>query len=106
MLGESEVGRDHVVTEQFRQPVQPLGCDVGSQGTHGDEPLEATRLEQATLADKELASIRKARSTESQYTHLPPHKPLLGIPLAVKDVLTVEGLPCTAGSKILEGFIP
>jgi aspartyl-tRNA(Asn)/glutamyl-tRNA(Gln) amidotransferase subunit A len=63
-------------------------------------------MEQATLADKELASIRKARSTESQYTHLPPHKPLLGIPLAVKDVLTVEGLPCTAGSKILEGFIP
>jgi aspartyl-tRNA(Asn)/glutamyl-tRNA(Gln) amidotransferase subunit A len=32
--------------------------------------------------------------------------PFLGIPLAVKDVLTVEGMPCTAGSKILEGFVP
>lgn len=32
--------------------------------------------------------------------------PLLGIPLAVKDVLTVEGMPCTCGSKILEGYIP
>ncbi len=32
--------------------------------------------------------------------------PLRGLPLAVKDVLTVEGMPCTAGSKILEGFIP
>ena len=31
---------------------------------------------------------------------------LLGIPIAVKDVLTVEGMPCTAGSKILEGFLP
>jgi aspartyl-tRNA(Asn)/glutamyl-tRNA(Gln) amidotransferase subunit A len=31
---------------------------------------------------------------------------LLGIPLAIKDVLTVEGLPCTAGSRILEGFLP
>jgi aspartyl-tRNA(Asn)/glutamyl-tRNA(Gln) amidotransferase subunit A len=34
------------------------------------------------------------------------NKPLLGIPLAIKDVLTVEGMPCTCGSKILEGFIP
>ncbi len=31
--------------------------------------------------------------------------PLLGIPVAIKDVLTVEGLPCTCGSKILQGFI-
>ncbi|GAB4505787.1 MAG: Asp-tRNA(Asn)/Glu-tRNA(Gln) amidotransferase subunit GatA [Anaerolineales bacterium] len=33
-------------------------------------------------------------------------KPLHGIPIAVKDVLTVEGMPATAGSKILEGFLP
>ena len=26
--------------------------------------------------------------------------PLLGIPLAVKDVLTVEGMPCTCGSRL------
>ncbi len=32
--------------------------------------------------------------------------PLLGIPLAVKDVLVVEGMPCTCGSKILEGWLP
>ncbi len=32
--------------------------------------------------------------------------PLHGIPLAIKDVLTVEGMPCTCGSKILEGYIP
>jgi len=32
--------------------------------------------------------------------------PLHGIPIAVKDVLTVEGMPATAGSKILEGFRP
>lgn len=31
---------------------------------------------------------------------------LLGIPMAIKDVLTVEGMPCTAGSKILKGFMP
>ena len=33
-------------------------------------------------------------------------QPLLGIPVAIKDVLTVDGLPCTCGSKILQGFVP
>jgi aspartyl-tRNA(Asn)/glutamyl-tRNA(Gln) amidotransferase subunit A len=32
--------------------------------------------------------------------------PLLGIPLAIKDVLMTRGIPTTAGSRILEGFIP
>jgi aspartyl-tRNA(Asn)/glutamyl-tRNA(Gln) amidotransferase subunit A len=32
--------------------------------------------------------------------------PLAGVPLAMKDVVVTEGLPTTAGSKILEGWIP
>jgi len=32
--------------------------------------------------------------------------PLLGIPLAVKDVLCTKEMPTTAGSRILEGFVP
>src|SRR5450631_3553137 len=32
--------------------------------------------------------------------------PLLGIPLAIKDVLCTKGVPTTAGSKILAGFTP
>ncbi|GAA1694215.1 Asp-tRNA(Asn)/Glu-tRNA(Gln) amidotransferase subunit GatA [Kribbella yunnanensis] len=32
--------------------------------------------------------------------------PLAGVPLALKDVLTQEGVPTTAGSKILEGWKP
>ncbi|MBT3294734.1 MAG: Asp-tRNA(Asn)/Glu-tRNA(Gln) amidotransferase subunit GatA [Verrucomicrobia bacterium] len=31
--------------------------------------------------------------------------PLLGIPLAIKDVLNVTGQPCTCGSHILQGYI-
>ncbi|MGE4489055.1 MAG: Asp-tRNA(Asn)/Glu-tRNA(Gln) amidotransferase subunit GatA [Kiritimatiellales bacterium] len=30
--------------------------------------------------------------------------PLLGIPLAIKDLLNVKGQPCTCSSKILEGY--
>jgi aspartyl-tRNA(Asn)/glutamyl-tRNA(Gln) amidotransferase subunit A len=32
--------------------------------------------------------------------------PLAGVPLALKDIFTSEGVPTTVGSKILEGWIP
>ena len=32
--------------------------------------------------------------------------PLAGVPVGIKDVLTLEGFPATAGSKILEGYRP
>jgi aspartyl-tRNA(Asn)/glutamyl-tRNA(Gln) amidotransferase subunit A len=51
------------------------------------------------LAQAEAADERLAKGGDA----LPP---LLGLPIAVKDVLAVEGMPATAGSKILEGFLP
>jgi aspartyl-tRNA(Asn)/glutamyl-tRNA(Gln) amidotransferase subunit A len=47
---------------------------------------------QARLADQRLASGDVA--------------PLLGVPMILKDVLTTRGTRTTAGSKILENFIP
>ncbi|MFI7678462.1 Asp-tRNA(Asn)/Glu-tRNA(Gln) amidotransferase subunit GatA [Actinophytocola sp. NPDC049390] len=35
-----------------------------------------------------------------------PASPLAGVPLALKDVFTMEGAPTTCGSKILEGWRP
>src|SRR4029077_13828306 len=32
--------------------------------------------------------------------------PLAGVPLALKDVLCMEGIPTTCGSKVLEGWRP
>ncbi len=32
--------------------------------------------------------------------------PLAGVPIAVKDIFTTEGVPTTAGSRILEGYQP
>lgn len=54
-------------------------------------------LAQAGRADQALSSRRSGSSI--------PLSPLTGIPLAVKDVLCVEGVRLTCGSKILENFI-
>lgn len=35
-----------------------------------------------------------------------PLPPLAGVPIGIKDVLTMVGSPATAGSKILEGYMP
>ena len=32
-------------------------------------------------------------------------RPLLGVPMAIKDLLNVKGQPCTAGSNVLRGYV-
>ena len=53
---------------------------------------EAGALTQARLADERRAAGEDA--------------PLLGVPLAIKDVITVQGMPATAASRILQGYMP
>ena len=54
----------------------------------------ADALAQADLADQSLA----AGQTHAQ-------RPLLGVPLATKDVIAVKGQPLNCGSKILDKFV-
>ncbi|MBC6448890.1 Asp-tRNA(Asn)/Glu-tRNA(Gln) amidotransferase subunit GatA [Actinokineospora xionganensis] len=51
-------------------------------------------LQAAKAVDEDVAAGRPAAS------------PLAGVPLALKDVLTMQGAPTTCGSKMLEGWNP
>ncbi|MBI3158189.1 MAG: Asp-tRNA(Asn)/Glu-tRNA(Gln) amidotransferase subunit GatA [Chloroflexi bacterium] len=57
----------------------------------------------AVEPEQALAQADAADARRREGGILPP---LLGLPLAVKDVLAVEGMPATAGSRILAGFRP
>jgi aspartyl-tRNA(Asn)/glutamyl-tRNA(Gln) amidotransferase subunit A len=51
-------------------------------------------------------ALAAARASDERRAAGRPASSLDGVPVAVKDVLTTEGLPTTCGSRILEGWIP
>jgi len=75
-------------TQATLDRIVALDNDVRSYLTVSDEAA----LEQAAEAD-----ARRERGEVG---------PLLGIPIAVKDIICTKGLETTAGSKILQGFVP
>ena len=54
-------------------------------------------------ADGALATAAAVDADRAAGVDLPP---LAGVPIAIKDVLVTKGLPTTAGSRILEGWVP
>ncbi len=76
------------VTEAMLDRIVAIDNDVNSYLTVTDEMA----LSQAQAADEKRANGEDA--------------PLLGVPVAVKDIICTKGVETTAGSKILEGFVP
>jgi aspartyl-tRNA(Asn)/glutamyl-tRNA(Gln) amidotransferase subunit A len=74
------------LTRAVLQRIQAVDPQVGAYlSVDGEDALR-----QAQVADA-------ARAAGSQ-------APLLGVPVAIKDVLNVKGQPCTCGSQILKGY--
>ncbi|MEU8822939.1 Asp-tRNA(Asn)/Glu-tRNA(Gln) amidotransferase subunit GatA [Streptomyces sp. NPDC048636] len=55
--------------------------------------------------DREGA-LRQARAVDEKRERGEELGPLAGVPLALKDIFTTQGIPTTVGSKILEGWLP
>ena len=65
----------------------------------------------AFLSLKPESALQQADRADALYVEWRAKKrasipSLLGLPIAVKDVLCVDGFPCTCGSRILENFHP
>ncbi|HET8724567.1 MAG TPA: amidase family protein, partial [Anaeromyxobacteraceae bacterium] len=69
--------------------------------------IEATdgRLH-AFLAVTPDRAIEAARASDARRARGDVRSPLDGVPLALKDIFATKGVPTTAGSRILEGFLP
>ncbi len=85
--------------------------------------LRAKAFSAVELTEAHIAAVEAARPLNAFIVETPDHAraaavaadaaladgtagPLAGIPLGIKDLFATEGVQTTAGSKILEGFVP
>ena len=76
------------LTQAIIDRVRAKDGEIGAYLTFDEEGALAA----ARVADKTLKDHAGANS-------------LLGIPIAIKDLINVKGQPCTCASKILEGYV-
>ena len=58
------------------------------------------------LALSKERALAQAAKIDAMARNGEPLPPLAGVPVGIKDVLTMVGSPATAGSKILQGYMP
>ena len=95
-------------------PLRELGQAVISGQTKAAD-LTAGYLERIAQRNPEInaylsvaseSALRTAEDIDAAARRGDPLGPLAGVPVGIKDVIAIEGMPATAGSKILEGYTP
>ncbi|MFX4273110.1 Asp-tRNA(Asn)/Glu-tRNA(Gln) amidotransferase subunit GatA [Propionibacteriaceae bacterium Y1685] len=91
-----------------------LGAAIGAGRVSAAEVTEA-HLDQIEAVDGHVnaflhvdreAALATAAGIDARRAAGEKLGPLAGVPLGLKDVLTMTGAPTTCGSKILEGWVP
>jgi aspartyl-tRNA(Asn)/glutamyl-tRNA(Gln) amidotransferase subunit A len=59
-----------------------------------------------TRLDEQAMAQARAMDAEGPGTHVSDRKPLWGVPVAIKDVLSTKGVKTTCGSRMLENYLP
>ncbi|SDE21448.1 Asp-tRNA(Asn)/Glu-tRNA(Gln) amidotransferase subunit GatA [Auraticoccus monumenti] len=84
-------------------------------GTFSSEEVTRAHLDRIAAVDTEVhaflhvdgeRALEAARAVDAKVAAGEPVGPLAGVPLGLKDVLTMQGAPTTCGSRILQGWYP
>ncbi|MDN5601267.1 MAG: aspartyl/glutamyl-tRNA amidotransferase subunit A, partial [Brachybacterium sp.] len=102
------------MTEMIRRSAAAQAAALAA-GEASSEELTGAHLDRITAVDGDLnaflhvnsdEALTVARDVDSRRAAGEKLHPLAGVPIAVKDIVVTEGQPTTAGSKMLEGWIP
>ena len=83
------------ITSQYLEKVEKNNPEINAF-------ITVTKKEAMQTAKNVDAEIANSNDLEGLFIK----KPLLGIPIAHKDIFTTKGIETTAGSSILKGYIP
>ncbi len=98
-------------TEMFSiaQVRSSLESGAATAGTLAEGCLKQIELRDgqinAYLATCRERALVQAARIDGMVAAGAPLPPLAGVPVGIKDVLSIEGLQATAGSKVLEGYV-
>ncbi len=88
---ESLMNRDFSAAEALRETYREIDARDGEIGAY--------------LSLARDGAMEAAEAVDDRIAHGERMPLLSGIPLGIKDNIMLEGEPCTAGSKILEGYV-
>src|SRR6478609_2846426 len=111
----SDVGYSTVSRDLTRMTAETLAGFI-RRGEVSAEEVTRAHLDRIEAVDGAVhaflhvsteSAIDQARAVDkARAAGASPASPLAGVPLALKDIVVQAGIPATAGSKILEGWIP
>src|SRR5664279_4932319 len=102
------------MTELIRMSAAHIAAAIAAGDVTAVEVTEA-HLERIAQVDERVhaflhidaeGAVAAAEAVDKQRASGADLGPLAGVPLAMKDIVVTKGLPTTAGSRILEGWVP
>ncbi len=105
---------DALGADLIRQPAAVLGDAIAARQVSAREVTQAHLDRIAQVDDRVHAflyvdtegALAAADAVDGEIAMGVRRSPLAGVPLALKDVLAMKGIPTTCGSRILEGWRP
>ena len=88
-----------------RVAAREVSCEEVTRA-HLDRIAAVEPVVDAFLTLLDARALERARALDRTLAKGAPAPPLAGVPVAIKDVLHIEGVPTTCGSKVLSGYVP